>query len=264
MQQYKNILTGMNTFSSCWFDSINKLNKENIIIFDFENNENLTNIITDKNIDYILPLSEKDYLIIKKCIHNNNKILYPSIENIKILDNKLFFTNFMLKNFKDYIPTVYYLNNAKLLKVKYPIISKPIYSINGNNMKIYYNDIEFAKCKDKIIIQQFIEYEYEYSAFMLCINGKIINWKIIKFKYKKYTIKKVNFPQNYENVENIDIQIFEPIIMKLNYTGGLCIDFKFNETANRVYIFEINPRFGGSAFSNNFIYELLCIKKSAF
>ena len=39
----------------------------------------------------------------------------------------------------------------------------------------------------------------------------------------------------------------------------MCIDFKFNENSNQLYIFEMNPRFGGSAFTNNFIYELLCI-----
>jgi carbamoylphosphate synthase large subunit len=263
MQQYKSIITGINTFYDDWFDSIKKINKDNIIIFDFEDSENLKKIITKKNIDYILPLSEKDYLIIKKnaLYDNDDKILYPSIENIKLLDNKLFFINFMLENFQDYIPTVYYLNNEKLLDVEYPIISKPIYSTNGANMKIYYNNNGFKKCKEKIIIQKFIEDEYEYGAYMLCINGKIINYKIIKFKYKKYTIKKNNFPKNYENVSNIEIQNFEPIIMKLNYTGGLNFDFKFDELTKKIYIFEINPRFGGSAFTNNFIYELLCINK---
>jgi len=129
-------------------------------------------------------------------------------------------------------------------------------------MKIYYNSSEFLQCKNKIIIQKFIEDQYEYGAYMLCINGKIINWKIIKFRYPKFTIKKDLFPKNYENVENIEIQLFEPIITKLNYTGGLCINFKFNESTNKIDIFEINPRFGGSAFSNNFIYELLCIKRN--
>ena len=165
----------------------------------------------------------------------------------------------MLEHFIDYIPNIYYLNNVELLDIEYPIISKPIYSTNGKNMKIYHNNNEFLQCKSKIIIQQYIEDEYEYGAFMLCIHGKIINWKIIKFKYQKYTIKTNHFPKNYENVENIGIHIFEAIMMKLNYTGGVNIDFKFNPSTNRIYIFEINPRFGGSAFSNNFFYDLICI-----
>jgi carbamoylphosphate synthase large subunit len=165
----------------------------------------------------------------------------------------------MLKNFCDCIPTTYYLNNKKLLAIEYPAISKPMYSQNGSNMKILYNQMEFSSCRNKIIIQKFIEDPYEFSAYMLCINGKIINWKILKYKYDKFTIKKEMFPPNYENVEDIDIYIFEQIIQKLNYTGGINFDFKFNYSSNKLDIFEINPRFGGSAFLRDFIYDLLCI-----
>lgn len=42
----------------------------------------------------------------------------------------------------------------------------------------------------------------------------------------------------------------------------MCINFKYDEILNKLYIFEMNPRFGGSAFSCNFIYELLCIPDS--
>ena len=48
MSLYDNILTGMNTFSFYWLISIKKINKENLIIFDF-NNDNLQNIIIEKN-----------------------------------------------------------------------------------------------------------------------------------------------------------------------------------------------------------------------
>jgi len=172
MSLYDNILTGMNTFSKDWLILIEQINKENLIIFDF-NNDNLQNIIIEKNIAYILPLSEKDYLIIKTKINNTNIILYPTIEIFNLLNNKLLFAYFMLEYFIDYIPNIYYLNNVQLLDIEYPIISKPIYSTNGKNMKIYHTDTDFLQCKSKIIIQQYIEDEYEYGAFMLCINGKL-------------------------------------------------------------------------------------------
>jgi len=257
---YKNILLGINPFSDDWLISLYKINKENIIICDFENENELQNLFIKKQIDYIIPLSKKDLLIIKNYKQYDNIIIYPNDETINILDNKILFTKFMLENFTDYIPTVYYLDNIKLLNVEYPIISKPVYSQNGNNMKIYYNEKEFLQCKNKLIIQKFIEDQYEFSSYMLCINGIIITYKIIKSKYKKFTIKQNNFPHNYEIDEHININFFEEIIMKLNYTGGICFDFKFNFLLNKIDIFEINPRFGGSAFALNFIYDLLCIK----
>jgi carbamoylphosphate synthase large subunit len=256
---YKKILFGINTFSNDWLVYITKINKDNIIIYDFSN-KYIHHIIISKKIDYIIPLSKKDFIIITRYKKYNNLILYPNIDIVNILNNKLLFTKFMLKHFYDFIPITYYLDNIKLLDIEYPIISKPIYSTNGNNMKIYHNENEFSDCCNKIIIQKFIKDLNEFSAYMLCINGKIINWKIIKFKYEEFTIKKGNFPDNYESVENINLYFFEQIIIKLNYTGGICFDFKFDFSLNKIDIFEINPRFGGSAFTLGFIYDLLCIK----
>ena len=262
MSLYKNILTGMIPFSPDWLKSLEKLNKENIFIFDFKKKDEIASLITEKNIDYILPLSDVDFMLIKKNINvpTNVKILFPEVSTYITLNNKSYFTDFMLKNFKEYIPTVYYLDNIKLQDIKYPVISKPTFSINGMGMKIYYNEQDFNKAS-KVIVQKFIEDEYEYGAYILCIDGEIINWKVIRFKYEKYNIKTGNFPENYEDIKNFKINLFEPIIKKINYTGGMCINFKFDKDMKKLYIFEINPRFGGSAFSHNFIYDLLCIKK---
>jgi carbamoylphosphate synthase large subunit len=257
--KYKNILIGINSFNITWTISIKKINKYNIIIYDFDD-VNVHNIIISKNIEYIVPLSEKDYLKIKNYEKYDTMILYPNIETVNMLNNKLIFTQFMLNNFKDCIPIVYLLDGIQLLEIKYPVISKPMYSKNGDNMQILFNENDFLLCKNKIIIQQFIENLYEFSAFMMCINGKIINSKIIKYKYDKYTIKKNNFPRDCIIVDDLNIDIFKKIIDNLNYTGGINFDFKYDDTTNKLDIFEINPRFGGSAFSLNFIYDLLCIE----
>jgi carbamoylphosphate synthase large subunit len=262
MTEYKNILIGTDMFSPDWKLSINKINKKNIIICDFNDLVNLKNIILTKNITYILPLSNTDNDLIKNNIKKLNidiKILYPTEETYKLLDNKNNFTEYMLKNYIQYIPDVYYLNNIKQKKdIEYPAISKPIYSTNGLNMKIILNNDDFLKLNDNNNIQKYIENEYEYAAYLLCVDGIIVNWKIIRFKYKKYNIKKNNFPKNYENIKNFNLEIFKNIAYDLNYSGGMCINFKINNSDD-IYIFEINPRFGGSAFTLNFIYELLCI-----
>jgi carbamoylphosphate synthase large subunit len=263
MEDYQNILIGPNTFSPNWKRALDKINKKNIIITSFDNLDNLKNIIVNKNITYILPLSNKDYSLIKNYspnLNKNIKILYPTEEIFELLDNKNLFTEFMLKNYNDYIPDVYYLNNTQYKDITYPVIYKPTYSINGKDMTIIHNHSDFLKLKNYNIIQKFIEDEYEYGAYMLCIDGIVINWKIIRSKFKKYNIKKGNFPQNYENIDNFDVSIFKNIICKINYSGGLCINFKFDENTKKINIFEINPRFGGSAFTCNFIYELICIK----
>lgn len=256
---YQTILIGTNTFYPDWLNSIKKINKDNIILIDFSDSELLEKTIAEKNIKYILPLSDIDYTKIMSYKFKDITILYPNKETHELLNNKLLFTKFMMKPFNDFIPTVFYLDNKKIRDIEYPVISKPIYSVCGKNMKIYKNDTEFSECKDKTIIQKFITDPYEYAAYILCINGNIKTWKIIRFKFEKFHIKTSNFPKNYETVNNIDIKLFEKLMKKLKYTGGTCINFKYNTTTKKIDIFELNPRFGGSAFTNNFIYELLCI-----
>lgn len=257
--EYKKILIGLNTYSSDWLQSIKKIKQPNIILFDFSLPE-LDKIIDSNEIYYILPLSELDYQILKKKIDfDKYKILYPTENIFNLLNNKLNFTKFMMNKFSNYIPEVYYLENIKINDPIYPMISKPIFSTNGANMFIINNNNKLEKCKNKMIIQKYIEFDFEYSAHFLCIDGHIKNWKVIKQLYPKYYIKKNNFT-TYIDIKDFPINLFENITTELDYTGGGCIDFKYNEETKEIYIFEFNPRFGGSAFTENFIYELLCIK----
>ena len=259
--EYEIILTGINTFSPDWLYSINKIKKQNIIICNFNEISLLNNILKNNKIKYILPLSEIDF---NYAITNikNIKILYPEKNITTLLNNKIQFIQFMLENYPNNIPKVYYLNNTKINDIEFPVISKPIFTCGGQNMSLYQNQEEFNKCNNKIIIQQFITFLYEYSAYFFCIDGVIINYKIIKYKYPEFYIKNKNFPKDFINVLNFDIALFNNLISKFNYSGGMCIDFKYDEFLNNVYLFEINPRFGGSAFTNDFIYDLLCINKN--
>jgi carbamoylphosphate synthase large subunit len=259
---FKNVLIGTNPYYHAWIDALNLIKDyKNIVLFDFEKINDIDNFLLINNIDFIIPLSDKDYnLILKFDIKNNVKILYPNSQTKELLHNKNLFTKFMLNNFANYIPDIYYLDGIKMKEIKYPAIYKPMYSTNGINMIVIFNDNDFTKLINNNNIQEFITDKYEFGAYMLCIDGCIINYKIIKQQFNDFNIKKNNFSKNYENVDLFDITIFQKIISKLNYSGGINFDFKFNELTNKLYIFEINPRFGGSAFSTNFIYELLCIE----
>lgn len=265
--KYKNILTGVHPHAGNWLDALKRINKPNCFICDFADGENLERTIIENHIDIVLPLSKSDFDSAHRHISEeqmtHDMIIYPRHETVQILDNKLTFTLFMIEHFHDFIPTVYFLDNVQLHNVEYPVITKPIFSTNGVNMKVYHNEEEFATCHDRIIIQRFIEDQNEYAAYMLCIDGRIITWKVIRGKFDKYHIKTTNFsPNSYEILEKFDIDLFEPIVRKLNYSGGMCINFKFNEDTQKIDIFEMNPRFGGSAFTNDFIYDLLCIEKT--
>lgn len=165
--EFKKILIGINAFYPNWIMCIKKINKPNVIIQDFSTD--IIKTIKDYGIDYILPLSDKDYNILNNTNgidEYNSIILYPSKSNMELLDNKLNFTKFMLEYFPERIPKVYYLENVKLEEnIKYPIISKPMYSTNGKNIFLINNNKKLNSQVNKIIIQKYIKLIYEYSAF---------------------------------------------------------------------------------------------------
>ena len=110
MTNYKTILIGNNPYSYDWLISLNLIkHNKNIILYDFENLKDIDDLILKNNIEFILPLSNKDYNLISKFdIKNNIKILYPNNQTQELLHNKNLFTKFMLNNLYNIIITDYF------------------------------------------------------------------------------------------------------------------------------------------------------------
>lgn len=252
---YQTVLVGCDVLDKTWFMALEKINLPNIIIHDFADfcKQHISEI------DWVIPLTLKDYFRMRPIVPSH-KILHPAPEIYRLLHNKLVFTRFMMQHFRDMIPKVYYLDNVCIANdITFPIISKPCFSMNGVNMRIYHTAKEFEECIDRKIIQAFVDDPHEYSAFILCVHGIIRNAVVLREKYPQHYIKKTNFSVSCERVHDFNIQIFSPLFRRLRYSGGVDIDFKFDPVTRQISIFEINPRFGGSAFTLGFIHELLCI-----
>jgi carbamoylphosphate synthase large subunit len=184
--------------------------------------------------------------------------LFVDDDTYELLHNKIKFNEYMMKQYVDYIPKIFCLNNKMIDKnICYPVIIKPNVSVCGKNMHICRNKNEFSKYRlRKIdILQQFTINEVEYVAQLFCINGNIINHKIARQKYDLYNIKSTPYDASCEYDDDFDMTVISDIIKQLNYSGGCCINFKMqNDT---IQIFEMNPRFGGSAFSLRLFEELI-------
>lgn len=253
---YKKVLIGTDPFFQSWTVDIMKLkNKPNIIVDSFYDG----NIdILEKEVDYIIPISLKEYKISQKF---GKKVLFPSLKTFDIFNDKVMFVQFMINNFPDNIPETYVLNKKEIkcpLQKNGYFISKPRVSASGAGIKLY-NDYNKINIKNAHIIQKYVNSEYEYSGFFFILNKKIVNWKILKQKYPDNHIKKHRFTDDCEIVENFDLSLFNNIFFSVGYVGAANVDFKIEN--NIIKIFEINPRFGGSALSRGFIYDLICFEE---
>ena len=193
---YKKVLIGNDVYWTNWYKAIYDIKKPNVYVAKFTNE--ILDLIKKNNIDYIIPLTLKDYEFIWNIPQIDKKmILHPTKEIWNLLNNKLEFTKFMYENFYNLIPHIYFLDNKQIEpNIVFPMISKPMYSTGGVSMKILISKRELNMCKNKIIIQKYIENPCEYSAYIICKDGKIINHKVICEQYDKQYIKKQNF-KNY-------------------------------------------------------------------
>jgi len=231
-----------------WKHSLFKLNYIGYIKY-IDNDTYISKYI--KNHIKLLPLDINSYT---KYNNYENNIFKNNLDNIDILENKSKFCKYMIKNFNNYIPKTYYYNfndetyivdnfinnkNEKLIK-------KENYGNSANNIKIVYNIEPNLK---NHIIQKYIEHKEYYVGHFLVLNGMILN-KIYFYSTNKNEngILKGAI-QNYQIKKNIlNDTIFNKIFKNLNYSGFACVDFIIN--SNKIIIFEINPRIGGSLIHN--------------
>jgi predicted ATP-grasp superfamily ATP-dependent carboligase len=229
----------------------------------------------------IMPICVNDYI---KFNDYSNNIFKNNLENIHILNNKSKFCKYMLSKWRDNIPFTYYYNFDKEIYINDSIILYPkmiqkvntecggngisiidITNILDKNITILYILYNVPCIKTNQIIQKYIQHEVYYVGHFLVLNGIIYNKIYFASNNNKNDIfiKKGSIT-NYDIQENISIDdsIFGEIFNDLNYSGFACSDFIIEN--NKIIIFEINPRPGGSLignkkYLNNFLDKLLQI-----
>jgi glutathione synthase/RimK-type ligase-like ATP-grasp enzyme len=251
---YKKILIGTGAFFNSWIPYIEKLNDKQNIIARRLDTVDIDELV--KQVDYVIPMSLREYNIVRKF---DKKVLFPNLETFELFNNKVMFTKFMLDNFPNNIPETYVLDKKEILqpqdKTKI-FVTKSDKSVSGSGVFLSHGyDSAITK---KHVVQEYIDSEYEYSAYLLVIDGKIINYKVLRQKYKGPVIKRKNFGEECEIVESFDLELFNKILSKVNYVGPVNFDFKIKD--NVIKIFEANPRFGGSVVVKDFVYDLICFR----
>lgn len=202
----------------------------------------------------IIPISKEQY---EKYSDESISIFVNKSHNIEILNNKGMFAKFMLdNNYHEHIPIVCYYsfgenvykNEQKIRKM----IKKPNNGYGGINIKIIYSlDIT----EKNVVVSEYIEHDIYYVGHMLVHKGILL--KIIFFychNNNKNLIKKGSIV-DYKIINKVDadLNIFENIFKKLDYSGFACADFIIHNGI--IKIFEINPRPGGSLIKNEKCFD---------
>lgn len=213
------------------------------------------NVEKVSHIGRLLPLSVENYTLFNR-FHNN---VFPNnMKSVNILDDKSRFAEFMKKHFQDHAPYVLYYNydNVEYLSETMPCIHKFILKPNkgfaGGGIHII-NDLK--KRKKHHVVQEYIEHNVAYVGHFLILHGRVLKKVYFYSSHNKNEIKRGPI-RRYQITETLDFDdsIFNDIFRHLNYSGFACPEFIF--VNDRIVIFEINPRPGGSLVQNHLYFDI--------
>lgn len=184
-----------------------------------------------------------------------NSLFDIKCEYLKILSDKKTFADYVTENnLNKYVPK--YFNKSSNRNSDKLVILKPrdsCFSIGVYTKKLCnVKDFEF----DDNVVQKYIFDSKEYAGYFVSYNGKITHAFAYLGNYGNGEFIKNNQGM-YMDVSQVKVKLylnsklvkaFESFLKPCSYTGISCFDFKIKD--KHLYIFEINPRIGGSLNRN--------------
>ena len=202
-----------------------------------------------KQFDLVIPLFEKDILILNKHYKRSKNFLIPSNKLVRFCNDKSAFNNYLITNgFSRFIPEM--LSETQ----RFPYILKKSVDQWGENSYIidspekelelqhFVNDPAYFK-------QKYISGEDEYTTHFIFDKNKIVYHFTLHFRFPYAVYIKGSKSPSFKTAqinptETLYVDVFERILSAINFRGIGCFNFK---VANGVpQIFELNPRVGGS------------------
>lgn len=218
---------------------------------------------------FLIPTGDDTaYLIDKNYKKLSKNYIVPSIDNIEGQMEKYmnkFYQNEMIKSYGLKSATSYEINLEEIIPEfkKYPLIIKPLYSIDGqkdditiiNSKKELYKSLEEYKKKNykRAIIQEYINMDYEAGLNGCACNGKVVTAAVLK-KERRFPVNRgnVSYGEIIPIVESkLNLEPINNMLKDINYNG--LFDIELFVCGNNYYVNEINFRNSGNsiAYSKN-------------
>lgn len=204
--------------------------------------------------DIVVPLTIPDLLYLDKnrALIRDNPICIPTSESVLLCDDKSRFNSFLIENgFQQVIPAMGdELGFPYLLKKKVDIYGSHCYLITDEFTEREHIEEEESS---KFFKQKIIPGRNEYVCHILFCERNIEQSLCIHYEFDKdIPIKGKDSLLYYEIANCPYLELFSDILRKINFEGICCFNYKI--VNGNPFIFEINPRFGGSLSSYFFAF----------
>ena len=193
----------------------------------------------------VIPIDLPDYEILRGNVLFLNKALFPSSECVRICNDKELFREWFLTYFpENYLPSRNKQSQFSIVKPRIGFAGQGSFLIENSNLA----EIEKINSNPKYCIENYIPGSEEFSFHLLFDQGEII------FSAKACFVHScgvyIHGSDYHDCTTLVEIcneipKIFYDLLLKLNYSGTVCIDYKIDE-AGETKILEVNPRMGWS------------------
>ena len=196
--------------------------------------------------DLLVPLNINDVRTLSEMRHmiKDKRIPIPTLEAVNTCDDKHLFTKTLIdKGFKDVLPKI-----GDDLPV--PFFLKKRSDWGGSNTRLISDAEQYEKSKDLInnpdyFRQELIEGKNEYATHILFRDHKIVTTLTIKHVFANKQHINGRDKSVYSKISRCaHLNTFSSILDTIGFEGLCCFDYKVIN--GNPYLFEINPRFGGS------------------
>ncbi|MBD3842929.1 MAG: ATP-grasp domain-containing protein, partial [Campylobacterales bacterium] len=208
----------------------------------------LLNICKKENINMLLSFYDLDSYILSKYIEDFKKVgVVPVVSSFRVNDiafDKLKTYEFLLENGLNSPKTWSSEKAINNNEITFPVIVKPRYGFGSNFIHIARNREQMLfflnyNVDDELIVQEFLHGQ-EYSFDILNDLNAVT---VVAVAKKKIKMRSGETDQGYAIEEPRLIEIAYKLGSALGHIGPLDVDFFVVE--QKVYILELNPRFGG-------------------
>jgi len=219
---------------------------------DFQDEEQLKNIIKSESINYVIPGSGELPMLIAAKLSKNS--LYDSMEVLHILHNKKLFKD-LCQDIGVHVPIG--TTNIDIMNIPFPIIVKPLNLSGGkgitlaSNTQELHHSIQIAQQKSNnptVLIEEFINSDlFAYSVILK--NQKILySFMAQEIEKDYYVTTTFRANLNAQLIETLNFDI-EKIARKLILKDGL-LHVQFMVKNNIAYIIEVTRRIPGDLFTH--------------
>lgn len=206
-------------------------------------------IMVSPQVDVIVPFMLPEYDLLRTSPIAAARSLIPKAAHVRIAQDKLLFNHWLIEaGFGDCVPRMY--DQATV----FPLMRRARVDHWGQYSRLIRNEKELAQAEAEgeapggTFLQECVPGREEQATHVIAVEGRILFKSTVTSRHRRslFVKGKYDTATGEKGRHGYAPPAIISIVQRLGYTGSACFDYKME--GDRVRLFELNPRIGGSFY----------------